>query len=108
MPVYIDDAQIAWRGRRWCHLVADSLEELHTFASLLGLKPDWFQRKTLYPHYDVTTRLRERALELGAVAANKRVVVVRAKALRQQLNEIAKAENDGSSSRGEVLCTEET
>jgi len=92
MPIYVDDAQVPWRGRRWCHLVADSLDELHSFAAQLGLKQDWFQRKTLYPHYDVTSTLRIKALELGAVPANKRVVVTRAKELRLQLNRASEAE----------------
>jgi hypothetical protein len=90
MPVYVDDARISWRGNQWCHLVADTVDELHEFAARLGLRPEWFQRKTLYPHYDVTTSVRERALKLGAVAAHKETVVTRAKGLRVQLNEQAR------------------
>ena len=37
MTVYVDDAVTLWRGRRWAHLMADSLEELHAFAARLGI-----------------------------------------------------------------------
>ena len=104
MPIYVDDARISWRGKHWCHLVADTVEELHEFASRLGLRTDWFQRKTLYPHYDVTMSVRERALKLGAVAAHKEVVVARAKGLRVQLNEQARQARLAARSQEEGLC----
>lgn len=104
MPVYVDHARISWRGKQWCHLVADTVEELHEFASRLGLRPEWFQRKTLYPHYDVTVSVRERALRLGAVAAHKEVVVTRAKALRAQLNEQARRNHLAARPVEEGMC----
>jgi hypothetical protein len=54
MAVYVDDELIPWRGKLWCHLVADTLPELHAFARRLGLRQAWFQAKAAYPHYDVT------------------------------------------------------
>lgn len=104
MAVYVDDARISWRGKQWCHMVADTVDELHEFASRLGLKPEWFQRKTLYPHYDVTVSVRERALKLGAVAAHKEVVVTRAKGLRVQLNEQAHQTHLAARLQEEELC----
>lgn len=69
MAVYVDEAIWPWRGRRWAHLMADSLEELHAFATRLGLKRAWFQAKPGgAAHYDVTDTVRARALQLGAVA----------------------------------------
>lgn len=58
MAIYVDDEQIPWRGKLWCHLVADSLAELHEFAISIGLKRAWFQAKSVYPHYDVTVSMR--------------------------------------------------
>lgn len=104
MPIYVDDARIPWRGKQWCHMVADTVDELHEFASRLGLRPEWFQRKTLYPHYDVTMSVRERALKFGAVAAHKEVVVTRAKGLRVQLNQQARQDRLAERSREEKLC----
>ena len=37
MTVYVDDAVTLWRGRRWAHLMADTVEELHAMAARLGL-----------------------------------------------------------------------
>jgi hypothetical protein len=71
MTVYVDDEQIAWRGKVWCHLVADTLAELHEFADKLGLRREWFQSKSRYPHYDVTVSMRDRALRLGAVMGDR-------------------------------------
>jgi hypothetical protein len=65
MAVYVDDARIPWRGRRWSHLVADAPEELHRAAERLGLKREWAQDKGRTLHYDVPDELRERAIELG-------------------------------------------
>ncbi|RQU81938.1 DUF4031 domain-containing protein [Burkholderia cenocepacia] len=85
MAVYVDNARIAWRGRRWCHLVADSLDELHGFATLLGLKRGWFQAQASLPHYDVTVEIRDIALSRGAVAVDKRTLVLRGRQLKQEL-----------------------
>ncbi|MFM0096373.1 DUF4031 domain-containing protein [Paraburkholderia nemoris] len=85
MAVYVDNARIAWRGRHWCHLVADSLDELHGFATLLGLKRGWFQAQASLPHYDVTVEIRDIALSRGAVAVDGRTLVIRGRQLKQEL-----------------------
>jgi hypothetical protein len=71
MTVYVDDAVNLWRGERWAHLLADSLDELHAFAARLGLPRRAFQDKTSGAHYDITPALRERAIRLGAVAISR-------------------------------------
>lgn len=71
MAVYVDDAVWPWRGERWAHLLADTLDELHAFAKALGLPRRAFQDKLSGAHYDVTTEMRERALRLGAVAISR-------------------------------------
>lgn len=87
MSVYVDDAVISWRGRRWAHLMADTLEELHAFAARLRIPRRAFQNKTSGAHYDVPTELREEALRLGAIAISRhrdreqvRAVIRRARA----------------------------
>jgi hypothetical protein len=55
---------------RWSHLTADNSDELHAFASQLGLPRRAFQSKPgkpMFDHYDVTEELREKAVTLGAV-----------------------------------------
>lgn len=71
MTVYVDDAVHLWRGRRWAHLLADTLEELHRFAEALGVPRRAFQDKRSGAHYDIDAALRERALALGAVAVSR-------------------------------------
>lgn len=86
MTVYVDNERIPWRGKLWCHLVADSLEELHQFADRLGLRRSWFQGKSSYPHYDITTVVRERALRLGALPGSRLQMITSAKFLRSELH----------------------
>jgi hypothetical protein len=69
MAVYVDDARILWRHRRWSHLVADTPTELHSAAARLGLRREWAQDKGRTLHYDLPEELRERAIELGVATA---------------------------------------
>jgi hypothetical protein len=87
MTVYVDDAVHLWRGRRWAHLMADTLAELHAMAEALGIPRRAFQNKTSGAHYDVDADLREQALALGAIAISRhqdrvlvKAVIARAKA----------------------------
>lgn len=69
MAVYVDDHRVPWRGDRWSHLLADTTEELHAFAALLGLPPRRFHHKPARPwkdHYDVPEAKRREAIGLGA------------------------------------------
>lgn len=88
MAVYVDAEMIEWRGKKWCHLVADTLEELHSFGFRLRLKRAWFQEKARYPHYDVTAGKRLRALQLGAIPADRRTIIDCAKRLQAELNSV--------------------
>jgi hypothetical protein len=68
MAVYVDDARIEARGRRWSHLVADAADELHRAAAQLGLRREWAQEHGRTLHYDLPDELRRRAIELGLAA----------------------------------------
>lgn len=53
------------------HLVADTLDELHTFAQRMRLKRAWFQNHKRHPHYDLTTRRAvNRAIGRGAISVS--------------------------------------
>jgi len=71
MSVYVDDAVTLWRGQRWAHLMADTLDELHAMAARLGMPRRAFQDKRSGAHYDVNEALREEALRLGAIAISR-------------------------------------
>jgi hypothetical protein len=84
MAILIDSFHNGARGpwrfwhRRCGHLVSDhSIEELHQFAEGLGLRREWFQRKSV-PHYDLTGEHYELALERGAILVSSREIVRRA------------------------------
>jgi hypothetical protein len=61
------------RTTQWAHLVADTPEELHTFAERIGLRRSWFQNADNYRwHYDVTPAKRTAAIKAGAVEIDRR------------------------------------
>lgn len=75
--ILVDQAVWPWRGRRWAHLVSDeSYDELHAFATRLGIPRRVFQGD----HYDVPAELREQAIALGAEAVDARDLVRRLRA----------------------------
>jgi Protein of unknown function (DUF4031) len=84
MAVYVDDAIWAWQGRKWCHLLADEIDELHRFARTLGLSRASYQGppKTSAPHYDLTAYERRRAVRYGAIACDRAAIVAVARQAR--------------------------
>lgn len=54
-------------GSKWCHMWADSLEELHEIAKCIGMKRSWFQDKKRLKHYDLVPSKRALAIKYGAV-----------------------------------------
>jgi len=68
MSVYVDEAMWSWQGLKWCHLLADDIDDLHRFAAQLGIKRSSYQGPpiTTTPHYDLTAYERRRAIAMGA------------------------------------------
>ena len=54
-------------GHIWCHMWADSVEELIDFALSLGMKREWLQKSEKFPHFDLVPTRRARAIAKGAV-----------------------------------------
>ena len=78
MSVYVDGI-IKWGNKgNWCHMVADTIEELHFMASKIGLKKEWFQEpgkaKTKVPHYDLRPSRRKLAILAGAIDSKEKLV----------------------------------
>jgi len=86
MAAYVDEAIWAWQGRKWCHLLADDIDELHRFAAKLGLHRSSYQGppKTASPHYDLTSYERRRAIANGAKACDHTAAVLLVRRLRAQ------------------------
>ena len=82
MAVYVDRlVDYSWRHGPSCHLVADSVEELITFAVEMGLRAEWFQPRSS-PHFDLTREGREAAIQMGAIELNNREFVTKIRELR--------------------------
>lgn len=56
-----------------CHLLADTVEELHAMAERIGLRRDWFQSHGM-PHYDICREKRQLAISAGAREIDRRHV----------------------------------
>lgn len=88
MAVYVDEAIWPMGGRRWCHMLADDIAELHRFAARLGIKRASYQGppRTTKPHYDITAFERDRALRLGAIACTRDEIVAVLRRVRSNAN----------------------
>lgn len=86
MTVYVDDAIWDWHGRKWCHLLADDVDELHRFAREIGLHRISYQGppKTANPHYDITGFERSRAIARGAIPSDRTAIVMVLRQLRRK------------------------
>ena len=86
MAAYVDEAIWHWQGRKWCHLLADGIDELHRFARTLGLHRSSYQGppRTHNPHYDLTAFERSRAIAYGATPCDRTAVVMVVRKLRRQ------------------------
>ena len=56
-----------YTGGQWCHMWADTLQELHAMADKVGMRRSWFQDRQTFPHYDLTPSKRRLAVAYGAV-----------------------------------------
>lgn len=85
MSVYVDRGVNAYGRMKMCHMLADTLEELHAMADKLGLKREWFQSHST-PHYDVCQAKRRLAISFGAIECDRHKVVelIRKHRLEQQ------------------------
>lgn len=70
MPVYVDDMHAPFGRMLMCHMVADTLDELHAMADRIGVARRWYQGPpvTRWPHYDIA--LSKRALAVVALRHN--------------------------------------
>lgn len=89
MAVYVDNVRVPHMGELWCHMVADTLDELHLFARRLAIPRRGFHYQASYPHYDITVELRETALRLGALPGNRKDIIRCAKQLKVELQAIS-------------------
>lgn len=73
MSVYVDRVEIGYGRMVMCHMIADSLDELHAMADHIGIARRWFQSppKASFPHYDIAKSKRALAIEAGAIDCDR-------------------------------------
>jgi hypothetical protein len=57
-----------------CHMMADSLDELHAMAEKIGMQRKWFQQGK-YPHYDICKQTRKLAVSNGALEVSSKDLI---------------------------------
>ncbi len=84
MSVYVDKAKYRHGRMIMCHMIADSIDELHLMADRIGVARRHFQcpPKARNPHYDICKASRVKAIELGAVEVTSRKIVEVGRRLR--------------------------
>lgn len=72
MTVYVDDADIPYRGMKMSHLWADTIEELLAMVDKIGVQR-WLQQppKASWVHFDVALSKKALAIKAGAVLTDK-------------------------------------
>ena len=93
--VYVDDTEHKFGRMIMCHMVADTLPELHSMAAQIGLARRWFQNKPLHPHYDICKTKRALAVSAGAIEITQRETI---DVLREWRNK--KPDDEKSEGRG--------
>ena len=82
MAVYVDKlCDYGWRHGPSCHLIADSVDELISFAISMGLHREWYQPLSS-PHFDLNAEGRAAAVSKGAIELGNRAFVTKLRELR--------------------------
>ena len=75
MTVYVDNLNAQYGRMIMCHMMADSLDELHQMADKIGINRKWFQNKPRFPHYDIAKSKKALAIQHGAVEVTPQQLV---------------------------------
>ena len=73
MTVYVDNANIPYRGMIMSHLWADTLPELLAMVDRIGVQRRWLQQppKASWLHFDISHGKKQLAIRAGAVLTDK-------------------------------------
>lgn len=84
MSVYVDRARNGYGRMIMCHMIADTLDELHAMADAIGIASRWFQAAppASFPHYDIAQSKRALAVARGAIECDRSTIVAHMRRLR--------------------------
>jgi hypothetical protein len=85
MAVYVDRPAHNYGRMIMCHMIADTLEELHEMAAAIGIARKWFQETASFPHYDICKSKRAAAVKEGAIELNRRDFVYMLRSIRKRM-----------------------
>lgn len=86
MTVYVDNHRAKYGRMVMCHMIADSVDELHAMADHIGMRRRWFQNKPGKPHYDICLAKRKAAIAAGAKEITSKELVAKLKAMGVTIN----------------------
>jgi hypothetical protein len=73
MTVYVDNANIPYRGMRMSHMWSDTLPELLAMVDAIGVRRKWLQKppKASWVHFDISHGKKQLAIARGAVLTDR-------------------------------------
>jgi hypothetical protein len=83
MTVYVDDFRSPYRGMKMCHMLADSDDELHAMADLIGVARRHHQNTMSGSHYDIASSKALLAIRNHAVPITVRQAAMMCKTRRK-------------------------
>lgn len=84
MAVYVDESIWPYGRMMMCHMIADSLDELHQMADKIGISRKWFQGRASFPHYDICKSKRTLAVQHGAIEVTGKELVLKIREFRKK------------------------
>lgn len=68
MTVYVDNMNAAYGRMIMCHMIADTVDELHNMADTIGVSRRHYQSPPRHrSHYDICLTKKELAIKAGAI-----------------------------------------
>lgn len=78
--IYIDNPTWSKHGaksKKYSHLVADSLEELHNFVASINVKKHFYHSSSKIKHYDIAEEMFQAVIDAGGkVVSTKEIVKI--------------------------------
>jgi len=84
VSVYVDAPIWGFGRMKMCHMIADTPDELHAMADLIGVERRWFQQppKASFWHYDIAKSKRTLAVAAGAIECDRNAFVANLRRIR--------------------------